>query len=308
MSAAPDPTAAPAGNFIRAIVESDLASGKYAVAHVARQARPGERAGRRAAATRRGSARAFRPSRTATCTIGHAKSICLNFGLAARQRRRVPPALRRHQPDEGGGGVRRLDRRRGALAGLRLGRRISTTRPTTTTSSTSSPSGSSSTGSPTSTSQTRRRDAARARHADRAGQEQPATATAASAENLDLFRRMRAGEFPDGAHVLRLKIDMRVPNINLRDPAIYRIRHAHAPPHRRQVVHLPALRLHARHLRRAREHHPLDLHARVPGPSAALRLGERAARRRRACSRGRCRSRYEFARLNLTYVVLSKRS
>ncbi len=46
-------------------------------------------------------------------------------------------------------------------------------------------------------------------------------------ENLDLFRRMRAGEFGDGAHVLRLKIDMRSPNMNLRDPVIYRIRHAH---------------------------------------------------------------------------------
>jgi glutaminyl-tRNA synthetase len=46
------------------------------------------------------------------------------------------------------------------------------------------------------------------------------------AENLDLFRRMRAGEFPDGAHVLRLKIDMASPNVNMRDPAIYRIRHA----------------------------------------------------------------------------------
>ncbi len=46
-------------------------------------------------------------------------------------------------------------------------------------------------------------------------------------ENLDLFRRMRAGEFPDGAHVLRAKIDMTSPNINLRDPVIYRIRHIH---------------------------------------------------------------------------------
>ncbi|OLC78678.1 MAG: glutamine--tRNA ligase [Acidobacteria bacterium 13_1_40CM_4_65_8] len=46
-------------------------------------------------------------------------------------------------------------------------------------------------------------------------------------ENLDLFARMRAGEFPDGAHVLRAKIDMASPNLNLRDPALYRIRHAH---------------------------------------------------------------------------------
>ncbi len=46
------------------------------------------------------------------------------------------------------------------------------------------------------------------------------------AENLDLFRRMRAGEFPDGAKVLRAKIDMASPNINLRDPVMYRIIHA----------------------------------------------------------------------------------
>ena len=43
-------------------------------------------------------------------------------------------------------------------------------------------------------------------------------------ENLDLFRRMRAGEFEDGAHVLRAKIDMASPNLNMRDPTLYRIR------------------------------------------------------------------------------------
>ncbi len=46
------------------------------------------------------------------------------------------------------------------------------------------------------------------------------------AENLDLFARMRAGEFAEGTHILRARIDMASPNINLRDPAIYRIRHA----------------------------------------------------------------------------------
>ena len=46
-------------------------------------------------------------------------------------------------------------------------------------------------------------------------------------ENLDLFRRMRAGEFEDGTHVLRAKIDMASPNINMRDPVLYRIKHAH---------------------------------------------------------------------------------
>ena len=47
------------------------------------------------------------------------------------------------------------------------------------------------------------------------------------AENLDLFARMKAGEFADGAMVLRAKIDMASPNMNMRDPAIYRIRRAH---------------------------------------------------------------------------------
>ena len=53
-------------------------------------------------------------------------------------------------------------------------------------------------------------------------------------ENLDLFRRMRAAEFPDGANVLRAKIDMASPNINMRDPTLYRIRHA--THHRTQDV------------------------------------------------------------------------
>ena len=48
-----------------------------------------------------------------------------------------------------------------------------------------------------------------------------------AAESLDLLRRMKAGEFTDGQHILRAKIDMASPNMNMRDPAIYRIRHAH---------------------------------------------------------------------------------
>ncbi len=46
-------------------------------------------------------------------------------------------------------------------------------------------------------------------------------------ENLELFEKMKNGEFPDGSHVLRAKIDMAAPNMNLRDPAMYRILHAH---------------------------------------------------------------------------------
>ena len=47
-----------------------------------------------------------------------------------------------------------------------------------------------------------------------------------SAESLELFARMRAGDLPDGSHVLRAKIDMKSPNLNMRDPTLYRIRHA----------------------------------------------------------------------------------
>ena len=62
-------------------------------------------------------------------------------------------------------------------------------------------------------------------------------------ENLQRFREMRDGKLADGAAVLRAKIDMASPNINMRDPAIYRIKHARAPQHRRQVVHLPDVHL-----------------------------------------------------------------
>jgi len=61
-----------------------------------------------------------------------------------------------------------------------------------------------------------------------AGQDSPYR-TRSIEENLDLFRRMRAGEFADGARVLRAKIDMTSGNINLRDPVLYRILHAEHP-------------------------------------------------------------------------------
>ncbi|GJQ60419.1 MAG: glutamine--tRNA ligase/YqeY domain fusion protein [Candidatus Scalindua sp. AMX11] len=57
------------------------------------------------------------------------------------------------------------------------------------------------------------------------GKESPSR-TRSVEENLDLFRRMREGEFEDGSHVLRAKIDMKSPNLNMRDPVMYRIIHA----------------------------------------------------------------------------------
>ena len=97
------------------------------------------------------------------------------------------------------------------------------------------------------------------------------------AENLDLLRRMKAGEFPEGARVLRAKIDMASGNINLRDPTLYRILHAPPSAHRRALENLPDLRFRPRPVRRHRACHPLDLHHGVRGSPSALRLAGRAS-------------------------------
>ena len=96
-------------------------------------------------------------------------------------------------------------------------------------------------------------------------------------ENLDLFRRMKAGEFPNGARVLRAKIDMASGNINLRDPVLYRILHAHHPRTGDQMVDLSELRLRPRPVGCDRGHHPFDLHAGIRGSPAALRMAARQA-------------------------------
>ena len=120
-------------------------------------------------------------------------------------------------------------------------------------------------------------------------------------ENLDMFARMRAGEFPDGAHVLRAKIDMASPNINLRDPVLYRIRRAH---HHRtgdawciypmyDFAHPPSDAIeritHSLCTLEFEDHRPLYdwLIENLPVPGRPQQI--------------------EFARLNLTYTVMSKR-
>ena len=119
--------------------------------------------------------------------------------------------------------------------------------------------------------------------------------------NLDLFRRMRAGEFPDGARVLRAKIDMAAGNMNLRDPVLYRILHAEHPRTGRRWCIYPTYDFahgqsdaiegitHSLCTLEFEDHRPLYdwLVANLPVPSRPRQ--------------------YEFARLNLNYTVLSKR-
>ena len=94
-------------------------------------------------------------------------------------------------------------------------------------------------------------------------------------ENLNLFERMRAGEFPDGARVLRAKIDMASPNINMRDPVLYRILHATHPRTGDEWCIYPLYDFaHGQSDAIEDITHSL-LHARVRGSPAALRLADR---------------------------------
>src|SRR5499427_1957072 len=120
-------------------------------------------------------------------------------------------------------------------------------------------------------------------------------------ENLDLFRRMRAGEFPNGARVLRARIDMASGNINLRDPTLYRILHASHPRTGDTWCIYPSYDYahgqsdaieHITHsicTLEFEDHRPLYdwFIENLPVPSRPRQ--------------------YEFARLNITYTVLSKR-
>jgi glutaminyl-tRNA synthetase len=120
-------------------------------------------------------------------------------------------------------------------------------------------------------------------------------------ENLDLFRRMRAREFPDGAHVLRAKIDMASPNINMRDPVLYRIRHAEHHRTGNDWCIYPMYDF----------AHPLS--DAIEGVTHSLCTLEYVDHRPlydwviEHCNTAHRPRQYEFARLNLNYTVMSKR-
>jgi glutaminyl-tRNA synthetase len=125
------------------------------------------------------------------------------------------------------------------------------------------------------------------------------------AENLDLFERMKAGEFPDGARVLRAKIDMTSPNLNMRDPVLYRILRATHHRTGQQWCIYPMYDY----------AHPLS--DAIEGITHSICTLEFADHRPlydwtldkvdyRAAAQGRPQQ-IEFARLNLSYTVMSKR-
>ena len=294
---------APAGNFVRAIIDGDLRSGKYA--HRRWGGRPGAASVHQSGDADPARIRTrFPPEPNGYLHIGHAKSICLNFGLARdyggvchmRFDDTNPTKEEQEYVDSIVDSVHWLgfDWERHlyyasdyfetlyAFAELFIenglayvdsltAEEIRALRGTLTESGEHSP-----------------------------WRDRPA------AESLDLFGRMRAGEFAEGTQVLRAKIDMASGNINLRDPVVYRIRHAH---HHRtgdawciypmyDYTHCISDALenitHSICTLEFEDHRPL--YDWVLGKLADFGALARPLPQQ-----------IEFARLNLTYVVLSKR-
>jgi glutaminyl-tRNA synthetase len=227
----PNDTRAPAEgahltNFIRQAIEKDLASGKYAQRKWGGE--PGPRAKHESAAPDPARIRTrFPPEPNGYLHIGHAKAICLNFGLAEQYggicHMRFDDTNPEKEEQEFVDGIldavhwlgyhwgendenlyhasdyfdwmyqfgEALIEHGDAYVDSQSADEMRATRGTLTEAGTDSP--------------------FRNRSVE---------------ENLKLFREMRDGKYPDGAHVLRAKIDMKSPNINMRDPALYRIKNA----------------------------------------------------------------------------------
>ena len=229
MSNAPkEPSAAaPVINFIRNIIDADLAAGK----HTARRwsGRPGPAAQQLAGAPDPAKIRTrFPPEPNGYLHFGHAKSICLNFGLARDYDGQCHLRFDDTNPEkeeqeyvdsiidavkwlgfswEGDGETNLYYASNYFDWMVQFAEHLLASGHAYVDSQSA--------------------DEMRAARGTltEAGKDSPYRSRSVE-ENLDLFKRMQAGEFADGAHIVRAKIDMAAPNINLRDPAIYRIRHA----------------------------------------------------------------------------------
>ena len=211
------PAAAPTSNFLRAIIDTDLAAGNYA------QRKDADGQPLPEVITR------FPPEPNGYLHIGHAKSICLNFGLARDYGGRAhlrfddtnPTKEEQEYVDTIIDSVKWLgfsweqgDKEHLYYASNYFDKLYAMAEYLITA------------GHAYVDSQSADDMAANRGNFGEAGKNSPFRERSAD-ESLQLFRRMKAGEFKDGEHILRAKIDMASPNMNMRDPAIYRIRHAH---------------------------------------------------------------------------------
>ncbi len=313
-SHAPSPATAESAkpsNFLRQIIESDLAQGTYAQARWA--GTPGDAAHHAAGQPDPAKIRTrFPPEPNGYLHVGHAKSICLNFGLARDYggvcHLRFDDTNPEKEDQEYVDGIIDAVRWLG-FDWTQIGQAPGTAAPYQASDyfdfmyraaeylietghayvDEQSP------------------EEMRANRGDfgKPGVDSPFR-TRTPAENLARFREMRDGQLPDGAAVLRAKIDMASPNINLRDPAIYRIKHAEHHHTGNKWCIYPMYTF-AHPIEDALEritHSICTLEFEDQRPFYDWLLDRLAEGGLIATPQPR---QYEFARLNLTYVVTSKR-
>jgi glutaminyl-tRNA synthetase len=298
---------APAANFIRNIVEADLAAGKHAQRRWA--GHPGLASDHAAGALDPAKIRTrFPPEPNGYLHFGHAKSICLNFGLARDYGGRCHLRFDDTNPEKED--QEYVDSIVDAVKWLGFNWEDAQENNLYYASNyfpwmIQAAEYLIATGNAYVDSQSAEEMRANRGTLTEAGKDSPFR-NRSVAENQDLFKRMQAGEFPDGAHILRAKIDMAAPNINLRDPAIYRIRHAtHHNTGDKYCVY--PMYTFAHPIEDALENitHSictLEFEDQRPFYDWLLeRLAEGGLLQRPLPHQ------YEFSRLNLTYVVLSKR-
>jgi glutaminyl-tRNA synthetase len=268
-------------NFIRQIVESDLAAGRYAKVH-----------------TR------FPPEPNGYLHFGHVKSICLNFGLALEYGGQCnlrfddtnPEKEEQEYVDSIKEGVKWLGYDWGEkdlYASDYFGKLYEFAEALIKA------------GSAYVDSQSAEEMSATRGDFTRPGKDSPWRNRSVD-ENLALFRAMRDSKYKDGEHVLRAKIDMRSPNLNLRDPAMYRIRHAHHHRTGDKWCIYPTYDW---------AHGLSDCIERISHSLCTLEFEDHRPLydwfNQRVAEAGLLQpplsKQIEFARLNLTYVILSKR-
>ena len=307
MSSPNNTAPAPAANFIKNIVEADLAAGKHAERHWA--GHPGTAADHAAAPLDPAKIRTrFPPEPNGYLHFGHAKSILLNFGLAQAYGGRCHLRFDDTNPEKEE--QEYVDSIIDAVKWLGCSWEQA--------GETNLYQASNyfdwmaqfaeyliSTGHAYVDSQSADEMRANRGTLTQPGKDSPFRGRSVD-ENMDLFKRMQAGEFPDGAHILRARIDMASPNINLRDPAIYRIRRAthHNTGDAWCIYPMYTFA------------HPIeDALEQITHSIATLEFEDQRPfydwLLERLCEGGLLKAppprQYEFARLNLTYVITSKR-